>query len=64
MPDLAMCKNYKCPSRKSCYRYTAIPYEYWQTYAVFTVNEGEDKCENYIEDFTKNNSSRNVKSKK
>lgn len=49
MPDISMCENQKCPSRKSCQRYTAIPNGYWQTYADFEVEEGDDKCEYYLD---------------
>ena len=32
MPDIAMCKGDKCPKKEQCYRYTAKPSEYLQTY--------------------------------
>ncbi len=57
MPDIAMCNNEKCPSKESCYRYTAIPSD-WQSYDYsFAPKEGEGKCEYYwnnIEDYGKN----------
>lgn len=43
-----MCDNNTCPSRKSCYRYTATPNEYRQTYSLFEVKEDSNKCESYI----------------
>jgi len=43
MPDLALCKNEFCPSRKHCFRFTA-----GQVYARFTVPAGTDRCEYYI----------------
>jgi len=47
MPDISMCSNRKCPSSKYCYRFTATPSEFRQSYADFTVNEGDDKCDNF-----------------
>ena len=35
MPDISMCKNTTCPLRKECYRFTAIPTPYRQSYAFF-----------------------------
>ena len=35
MPDITMCNNEKCPLNKTCYRFTAIPNEYSQSYAEF-----------------------------
>ena len=32
MPDITMCQEDKCPRRNSCYRYTARPDQYWQSY--------------------------------
>lgn len=46
MPDIAMCSNHICPSKETCYRFKATP-GYYQSYAKFTVNEGEDKCDHY-----------------
>lgn len=35
MPDVTMCENKKCPLRHKCYRFKAIPFEYWQSFANF-----------------------------
>ena len=35
MPDITMCCNNDCPFRDRCYRYRAIPEEFWQSYAEF-----------------------------
>lgn len=35
MPDITMCDNKTCPLRKLCYRFKAIPFEYWQAFAHF-----------------------------
>ena len=34
MPDITMCTGYVCPLRDSCYRFTATPSEYRQSYFV------------------------------
>lgn len=55
MADISMCRNIFCPSRHTCYRFTAES-DIYQTYGSFTVLEGEDKCDYYwstkIEDRT------------
>lgn len=50
MPDIAMCLGFDCPSKDKCYRYTAIPNPYRQTYFVnspisLSEFEDKDKCE-------------------
>ena len=45
MPDIAKCAYDKCPSRKKCYRYMAIPSELGQAYGQFAPDKGKDKCE-------------------
>ena len=47
MPDISMCLDHKCPSRKSCYRYTAKPCKHGQSYAQFRRIVYADKCANY-----------------
>lgn len=49
MPDISMCSNNSCPLKGSCYRFTAIPYEFMQTYALFEFKtiKGITTCENY-----------------
>ena len=32
MPDIAMCKGGRCPQKDKCYRFTATPSEYRQSY--------------------------------
>ena len=48
MPDISLCRNNTCPSKKYCYRYTAKPNELRQSYGSFEVKKGKDKCEFYI----------------
>jgi hypothetical protein len=49
MPDIAMCMNGLCPSRETCYRFTAQPNPYRQTYSTFAPEDGKDKCSYYWE---------------
>ena len=41
MPDISMCKNKDCPKRKDCYRFTAKPDEFAQSYGNFKWKKGE-----------------------
>lgn len=46
MPDITMCEGRDCPIKESCYRYTAKPNEFRQSYFVDTpYKDGE--CEHY-----------------
>jgi len=47
MPDITMCEGIGCEARFTCYRFTAKPSEYRQSYFMETpiVNGG---CEYYI----------------
>ena len=47
MPDLSMCRDKDCPSRKERHRFTAEPSER-QSYAEFERPEGADQCDAYI----------------
>lgn len=38
MPDISLCVNDKCPLRKECYRFTAIPSDFLQSYTFFNLN--------------------------
>ena len=48
MIDIAKCVNTGCPSAALCFRYTAIGSEY-QSYSDFKPEEGEEKCEYFID---------------
>jgi hypothetical protein len=48
MPDITMCMSAACKFRKYCYRYTATPSEYRQSFAKFEPES--DGCDYYIED--------------
>ena len=32
MPDISLCNGYDCPRRNTCYRFTALPSKYEQSY--------------------------------
>lgn len=49
MPDISMCFNEDCPSNVFCYRYMAIPNKGCQTYSAYDVEEGEEKCDSFLE---------------
>ena len=34
MPDITMCPGTNCPQKEKCYRFTAKPDEYWQSYFI------------------------------
>ena len=40
MSDITMCVNKMCPLKSNCYRYMAMPDEYWQSYTNFKYNNG------------------------
>ena len=41
-----MCPGTDCPQKEKCYRYTAKPCEYWQSYFIDSpIKDG--KCEMY-----------------
>jgi SET domain-containing protein len=44
-PDISMCDNKKCTLKEQCYRFTAFPNEYRQTYATFKQINGD--CEHF-----------------
>lgn len=47
MPDISMCKNYKCSLATHCYRYMAKPDPY-QTYIILdNAVKTEEDCEHF-----------------
>jgi hypothetical protein len=46
MPDITMCSGKDCPLKETCYRYTAKPSEYRQSYFLSPPNKGK-KCDYY-----------------
>lgn len=47
MADITMCTDKKCKRKNSCYRYTATPSKYYQSYFAEQVRE-DDECEYFI----------------
>ena len=48
MPDICMCPGEDCPIKKTCYRFTAKPSEYWQSYFMTPPYSKETKsCNSY-----------------
>ena len=44
MPDISMCSNpINCPNQNNCYRFTAKPDKFMQSYADFQYIDG--KCD-------------------
>ena len=35
MPDITMCTSKECLYKDKCYRFKAVPSEYWQSYSSF-----------------------------
>lgn len=48
MPDISMCHGEGCPQKETCYRYTAKPSEYRQSYGMFEANMNNKKCDYYV----------------
>lgn len=46
MADISMCQNVKCKDRDSCYRFTATPNPYWQSY-ILLPSKNKNECEFY-----------------
>jgi hypothetical protein len=51
MPDISMCTGKGCPFKESCYRYTAIPSKYMQSYFFEPpiIKDEEVTCDYYWE---------------
>ena len=49
MADISKCADSLCPSKETCYRYTAPASMYWQSYGSFNREEDEDNCNMYWE---------------
>ena len=47
MADIAKCEDNLCPSKETCYRYTAPESEYRQTYGLFNREEDAYNCDMY-----------------
>lgn len=50
MPDILLCEGTKCPRAKACYRFTATPSKYAQSYFTeppFTNIKRKFNCDYY-----------------
>lgn len=48
MPDIAMCEGKFCKKRNTCYRFTATPSLYRQSYIVVGKKEQQGDCSYYF----------------
>jgi hypothetical protein len=44
MPDISMCRHTECELKYKCYRYTAIPDNYWQSFGTFDYPKIGREC--------------------
>jgi len=47
MPDITMCDGTGCPRKESCYRFTANPSEYLQSYFETPPVKEDGNCDEY-----------------
>ena len=47
MPDITMCEGMNCPHKEACYRYTATPSEFMQSYFMNSPIEESGRCTYY-----------------
>jgi len=52
MPDITMCQNKNCSSHNECYRFTAAPNPFRQSYANFKPDEN-GQCPRFIKEMNK-----------
>jgi hypothetical protein len=50
MPDISMCKGTNCPLRDNCYRYTATPSEFRQSWFTTPPVKSDNTCAWYWKD--------------
>lgn len=49
MPDISMCKGDGCPIKQDCYRFTARPSEFYQSYFAVVPYDKKTGCDHYWE---------------
>jgi hypothetical protein len=47
MPDISLCLNEDCKLKMKCYRYTATPNEWRQSYTFFKP-DSENSCQYFL----------------
>ena len=45
MSDITKCRDFLCPSKEKCWRYTAPVDKQWQSYGKFHREEDADNCD-------------------
>ena len=54
MPDITMCSGIDCPLKENCYRYTAQPSKYRQSFfSEVPYNIEEKRCEYFMNNYLK-----------
>ena len=53
MPDITMCKGTGCPKKETCYRFTATPDKYWQSWFAGMPARKNEECPYYMQDWRK-----------
>lgn len=51
MPDISMCNNEKCIMKELCFRFTATPSEFSQSYDSFVPKDNSEldfECESFV----------------
>ena len=46
--DVAVCADYRCPSRDHCLRFGTDKLDKWQTYANFERKPDEKQCKHFM----------------
>jgi len=49
MPDITMCWGDNCPIKETCYRYTATPSKWRQSYFAETPIKEDNTCDHFME---------------
>lgn len=49
--DISKCENETCPLKERCYRFTATPNEYRQSYAKFQIDDESGECSGFWDNF-------------
>ena len=48
MPDIAMCWGDNCPIKETCYRFTATPSKWRQSYFAETPIKEDNTCDHFM----------------
>jgi hypothetical protein len=48
MPDITMCWGDNCPIKETCYRYTATPSKWRQSYFAETPIKEDNTCDHFM----------------